>query len=172
MIYLLTNINTRIYFLIALLRGFFFKFFLKKAGKNLRIQHDFLYRNLRYISVGNNVYIGHHSEILGSKKGIKIGNHVMISQYVLLISSNHAHDNPKIPMDLQPELTEKITIEDDVWVGSHSIILPGVIVHKGAIIAAGSVVTKDVPEYGIVGGVPAKLIRFRFDKKTLKNLKS
>lgn len=165
MFYILTNINTSLYFFAALLRGMFFKLFLKKAGKNLLIQHNFLFRNLRYISVGDNVYIGHHTEILANKKGVIIGNHVMIAQDVLLISYNHGYDDKNITMDKQKETSGKIVIKDDVWIGARAIILPGVTINKGAIIGAGAVVTKNVKPFSIVGGNPAKLLKYRFDKK-------
>ncbi len=169
--YNLTNINLKLYFGTALLRGLFYKLFLKRAGKRLLIQHDFFFRNLRYISLGNYVYIGHHAEILASKKGIKIGNHVMISPYVTLISQNHGYDKRNITMDLQKQTYQKIEIGDDVWIGAHTIILPGVTINTGAIIGAGAVVTKDVKPYSIVGGVPAKFIKYRFSKKEITKAK-
>ena len=63
-----------------------------------------------------------------------------------------------------------ITIEDDVWIGFGATILSGVTIGQGAVIAAGSVVTKDVPPYAIVGGVPAKVIKYRFPEKMIKEL--
>lgn len=164
MFYLLTNINLKLYFFTALVRGMFYKLFFKEAGKNLLIQHDFLFRNLRHISVGNNVYIGHHTEILASEKGIKIGNNVMIAQHVILISFNHGYNKTGIPMNLQKQSTERIEIKDDVWIGARAIILPGVTIQKGSIIGAGAVVTKSVKPYSIVGGVPAKFIKYRSRK--------
>jgi maltose O-acetyltransferase len=162
MLYLLTNINVKTYFALALLRGYFLKLFLKRAGKNLLIQSGFLFRNLRYISVGNNVYIGHNSEFYSSKKGIFIGNNVMIAQHVIVITANHNYDRYDIPMNKQGQEYRAIKINDDVWVGARAIILPGVTIGKGAIISAGSVVVKDVKPYSIVGGIPAKHVKFRF----------
>lgn len=63
-----------------------------------------------------------------------------------------------------------IVIKDDVWVGANSLILSGVTIGQGAVVAAGSVVTKDVPPYAIVGGNPAKIIRYRFEEKIIKKL--
>jgi maltose O-acetyltransferase len=165
MFYLLTNINLKVYFFAAFLRGLFYKQFFKKAGKNFLVQHDFLFRNLKYISVGDNVYIGHHTEILANKKGVEIGNDVMIAQGVLIISYNHGYDKRSIPMNKQREATKKIVINNDVWIGARAIILPGVTINKGAIVGAGAVVTKDVEPYSIVGGNPAKIIKYRRGKK-------
>jgi len=65
---------------------------------------------------------------------------------------------------------QKVIIENDVWIGANSVIMPGVKVGNGAIIGANAVVTKDVPDYAIVGGVPAKIIKYRFDEKTISSL--
>ena len=67
----------------------------------------------------------------------------------------------------KPEI-RPIVIEDDVWIGANVTVVGGVRVGRGAVVAAGAVVTKDVEQYAIVGGVPAKLIRYRFDEKTIK----
>lgn len=172
MIYLLTNINVKLYFALALLRGYFYKLFLKSSGKNLLIQHGFLFRNLRYISVGNNVHIGHDSEFYSSKEGISIGNNVMIAQQVILITAKHNYDRFDIPMNRQGQSYKAIVINDDVWIGARAIILPGVTIGKGAIISAGSVVTKDVRPYSIVGGIPAEHIKYRFGKEERKKGKA
>jgi acetyltransferase-like isoleucine patch superfamily enzyme len=78
-----------------------------------------------------------------------------------LFAENHIFDRTDIPMRLQGVDRKFIRIEDDVWLGTNSVILAGVTVGRGAIVSAGSVVTKDVPQYAIVGGVPAKVIRMR-----------
>ncbi len=79
----------------------------------------------------------------------------------MIITNTHNFENCDIPMRTQGLKNISVTIEDDVWIGSRVIILPGIKIGKGSIIGAGAVVTKDVPEYSIVGGVPAKLIRSR-----------
>lgn len=171
MIYFLTNINSSLYFALAYLRGIFFKIFFNKCGNNLLIQDNFRYRNLRRFIVGNNLFIGHHSEIYPGEHNLLIGNNVMISQYVLIIGQNHGHSSIKIPMVQQKQISKQIVIKDDVWIGAHSIILPGVTINKGAIIGAGSVVTRDVKAYSIVGGTPAKFIKYRFSRKFRKAIK-
>jgi len=72
--------------------------------------------------------------------------------------------------DVIREGSKSVTLEDDVWVGLNAIVLPGVTIGKGAIVGAGSVVTKDVPPYSIVGGVPAKVIKKRFSSEIIKEL--
>ena len=84
---------------------------------------------------------------------LRFGNNVSISPEVSLITSNHLKDDPAFGIEDKP-----IVIEDYAWVGSRATVLPGVTIGKGAIVAAGSVVTKDVPAFAVVGGVPAKVI--------------
>ena len=80
---------------------------------------------------------------------------------VLILNSNHLYQNPNILIRKQGIVYARVVIEDDVWIGTRSIILPGVTIGKGSVIAAGSVVTKDVPPYNLVGGIPAKIIKKR-----------
>ena len=118
------------------------------------------------------------------EEGLEIGNYVSIASNVwFILGGNHqmnTYSNYPIAsmfIELCPEkdaLTKgKIIIEDEVWIGANVTILSGIKIGKGAIIAAGSVVTKDVPPYSIVGGNPAKIIRYRNNKElrtTLPNL--
>lgn len=91
-----------------------------------------------------------------------IGNHCMIAPGCVLLSKNHEHSRVDIPMSLQGETEdEPVTLENDVWLGRNVLIMPGVTVGHGSIVAAGAVVTKDVEPYSIVGGVPAKFIKKR-----------
>lgn len=92
---------------------------------------------------------------------IKIGNNVRIAPFVQMIAANHRFDDTSRPITGQGTEPKSITIEDDVWVAGRVIITAGVTVGTGAVLAAGAVVTKDVPAGCIVGGVPAKLIRHR-----------
>jgi len=86
---------------------------------------------------------------------IRIGDQVMIAKGCGLYASNHGHGSVDLPMVEQGETGKGIDLEDDVWLGAHVLILDGVRVGRGAILAAGCVVTRDVPPYAIVGGVPA-----------------
>jgi acetyltransferase-like isoleucine patch superfamily enzyme len=98
---------------------------------------------------------------VGCSGFIEIGSGVMMGPRVGLFAENHIFDRTDIPMRLQGVDRKFIRIEDDVWLGTNSVILAGVTVGRGAVVSAGSVVTKDVPQYAIVGGVPAKVIRMR-----------
>ena len=86
----------------------------------------------------------------------------LISQHITIVSSNHLlqRNMPLIKQDWSAS-SNFVHIEDDVWVGANSVILPGVTIHKGAVVAAGSIVTKDIPEYAIVAGNPAKILKYR-----------
>ena len=85
----------------------------------------------------------------------------MMGPDVTILTHTHKIDRTDIPMDKQGSIVKGVTIGNDVWIGMRSIIMPGVKIGNGAVIGAGAVVTKDVPDYAIVGGVPAKVIRYR-----------
>ena len=106
------------------------------------------------IHLGKNVFINAGCKFQ-DQGGIYIGDNVLIGHNVVLATLNH-DENPKKRGNLIPK---KISIDDDVWIGSNATILPGVTIGQGAIIAAGAVVTKNVKENTIVAGVPAKYIR-------------
>jgi acetyltransferase-like isoleucine patch superfamily enzyme len=128
------------------------------------------------ISIGKNFYIGRYSQI---ECDAIIGDNVMFGNYVALVGKlDHNFHQIGTPTRLASQIRDKdyswkgldlkVIIEDDVWVGYGSIIMSGIKIGRGAIIAAGSVVTKDVERYSIVGGNPAKLIKYRFNKEEIK----
>lgn len=114
------------------------------------------------LSIGEHTYIGEYNNIRAGGGSIRIGNNCLISQHISMVTSNHGFERGKLIKE-QPWSTDDnyIIIEDDVWIGANSVILPGVTIRKGAIIGAGSVVTKDVPQYAIVCGNPAHILRYR-----------
>mgnify|MGYP006092785351 len=117
------------------------------------------------IGSGSNIIMGSDSSI-GKDCIIShahIGSNVMMGEHVVFYAANHNFKNRFKPMALQGMNKPRIIkIEDDVWLGAFSIILPSCsFIGKGAIVAAGSVVTKDVPSFAIVGGNPAKIIKYR-----------
>jgi len=118
------------------------------------------------IEVGNDVSIGGGAVFLATKSKIIIGNKVMFGPNVIVIGGDHnASMIGKFMYDVtdkRPQDDQNVVIEDDVWVGSRAIILKGVRVGRGSIVAAGSVVTRDVLPYTIVAGNPAKIISYRF----------
>jgi maltose O-acetyltransferase len=107
------------------------------------------------------VGIGANFKCLNRK--VTIGNYLMMAEDVLFLGGNHSYDDTETPMMFQGGTTKtELVIADDVWIGARVIVLPGCKhIGKGAIIGAGSVVTKDVPDYAIVGGNPARVIKLR-----------
>jgi acetyltransferase-like isoleucine patch superfamily enzyme len=112
------------------------------------------------IIIGNNVYIGEYC-VLTSNEEIEIGDNALISPHNDIVDFNHIYQDPTKPVNQQGVIARKITIQEDAWIGSGSKILMGVTIGKGAIIGAGSVVTKDVPPYHVVAGNPAETIKMR-----------
>lgn len=112
------------------------------------------------LKIGNNSSIGPYSYI-GCSGYIEIGDNVMFSPRVSIYAENHVFDHPDIPIKEQGVKRSFVKIEDDCWIASNSVILAGVTIGKGSVVAAGSVVTKDVPPYSVVAGVPAKIIKTR-----------
>ncbi|WP_196259978.1 acyltransferase [Pelagibacterium limicola] len=92
---------------------------------------------------------------------VSCGDGVRIASHASLVGFNHGYDDPDVPIYKQAHETRGITIEDDVWIGANAVVVDGVRIGRGAVIAAGAVVSKDVPPLAIVGGVPAKVLRFR-----------
>ena len=118
-------------------------------------------RNSKLV-VGQDTYIGELNNIRAAGGTITIGSKCLISQQVSLIASGHGYAAGMHIQD-QPwdEAKNYITIGDDVWIGCGAIVLPGVTIGNGAVIAAGSLVNKDVPAGAIVAGLPAKVLKYR-----------
>ena len=130
-------------------------------GKNSIIECTGVVRNLGAgLKMGDNSNIGDFC-ILAIRGPVVIGNNVLMGPRVNIHSENHRFSEPKIPIKEQGESRIGVVIEDDCWIGAGAIILDGVRVKSGSVIAAGSVVTKDVPRYSVVGGVPARVIKKR-----------
>ena len=108
------------------------------------------------VIIGDDTRIGIHNTIIGP---VTIGNHVNLAQGITVTALNHNFKDTSRRIDEQGFSTKPIVIEDDVWIGANAVILPGVTIGKHVVVAAGAVVTKDVPDNTIVGGVPAKEIK-------------
>ena len=133
-----------------------------ECGKKLNVENNVYFGNGKNIKVGDECGFGSNFKCLN--RTLDIGNYLMMAEDVLFLGGNHNHDRIDIPMGYQGGNKEKtpLRIDDDIWIGARSIVLPGCKrIGKGVIIGAGAVVTKDVPDYAIVGGNPAKIIRFR-----------
>ena len=108
------------------------------------------------VIIGDHTRIGLHNTIIGP---VTIGSHVNMAQGVTITALNHNFEDTTRRIDEQGISTKAVTIGDDVWIGAQAVILPGVAIGRHVIVAAGAVVTKDVPDNTLVGGVPAKIIR-------------
>lgn len=105
--------------------------------------------------------VAQNCTISGGSVGVFIGKNVMIAPNVVLIAFDHGFMDRTVPMVRQNNIEASIVIEDDVWIAANCTITKGVRVGSGAIVGANSCVTRDVPNYSIVGGVPAKIIGWR-----------
>lgn len=150
------------------LRSFLAKRMFLKCGENVNVEHGAFFGGGREIEIGNNSAIGLNARISGP---LSIGDDVMMGPNVSIYTQNHETENINKPMRLQTAPKEKVTIGNDCWIGANAVLLPGVTIGNGVIIGAGAVVTKSVPDYAVVGGVPAKIIKFREERKNLPKLK-
>lgn len=153
----LPNSNGRYSFGGGKLRALCAAHMLAKCGERVNIERQARFG--RGVELGNDSGIGIRAVVAD---GTKIGSDVMMGPDCLILNRNHCVEDVTRPMRLQGYTeTKPVCIEDDVWIGSRVTILPGVTVHTGAVIAAGAVVTHDVPPFAVVGGVPAHVIRYR-----------
>lgn len=143
----------------------------KGHGKNILFfptNSSFSYKT---IVLGNDIFIGPGAMLLASESGIVFGNKIMLGPNVTMMGGDHNSSViGKYMYDIHEKLPENdlpIIVEDDVWIGTGAIILKGVRIGEGAIVAAGALVTKDVPNYAIIGGVPAKIIKMRFTQQQI-----
>ena len=132
------------------------KYFLNKCGKGVRIK--------RNADVSMFIELGDYSE-LGTNCVIQsntyIGDNVIMGPDVKIYTKNHKYESLDVPIQSQGHTEEAVRVGNDVWIGANVVITPGVIIGDHSIVAAGAVVTKAVPPYAIVGGVPAKVLKYR-----------
>lgn len=115
------------------------------------------------VVIGDNTFIGINNVVIGP---VKIGNAVIFAQNIVMSGLNHGYEDVQTPIRYQPVTTSQINIEDDCWIGANVVITAGVTIGKHSIIAAGAVVTKDIPPYSIAVGNPARIIKqYDFEKK-------
>lgn len=141
-------------------------------GRNFRFDPDGDY-TYRTIHVGHDVHLGMRPTLNATRATIRIGSKVMFGPEVTIRGGNHRIDMVgRFMFDVtdaekRPEDDLGVVIDDDVWVGTRAVITHGVTVGRGAVVGAGAVVTRNVPPYAVVAGVPARVIRFRWDVETI-----
>ncbi len=143
------------------IRRFLCKRIFSACGNKLNVENGVYFGKGTDFKVGNEVGLGARFKSLN--RMVTIGNYLMMGEDVLFLGGGHHFDNLTIPMGHQGGSAKTaLQIDDDVWIGARVIVLPGCKhIGKGVVIGAGSVVTKDIPDYAIVAGNPAKIIRFR-----------
>jgi acetyltransferase-like isoleucine patch superfamily enzyme len=142
------------------------------AGHGRNFHFDpFGFYSYKNIFVGDDVILGSMPILMAEKSHIRIGNKVMFGPHVVLIGGEHNTSMIGRFMfdvhDKRPEDDLGVVIEDDVWIGARAIILQGVTIGRGAIVAAGAIVTHNVPPYAVVAGGPARVKRFRWQPETI-----
>jgi acetyltransferase-like isoleucine patch superfamily enzyme len=108
------------------------------------------------VIIGDYTRIGLHNTIIGP---VTIGSHVNLAQGITITALNHNFSDAEKRIDEQGVNTTPVVIEDDIWIGANAVILPGVTIGQHSVVAAGAIVTKDVPPHSLVAGVPAKVIK-------------
>lgn len=128
-----------------------------KIGKNVNVERGAKLHRL--IEIGDNSGLGINCDINGR---VIIGKNVLMAPEVVIYTENHSYmDKNRLIIEQGYSQSRPVTIGDDVWICRRVMIMPGVTIGTGAVIAAGAVVVKDVPAYAVVGGNPAKIIKYR-----------
>lgn len=146
--------------------SFFYKRAMMRCGKNVYLRPSSDIKGLENLSVGDNSSIPRGSILYCTGAPLTIGNNVVFGPKPIIITGDHRIDVIGLAivdsMEKRPEDDLPVTIEDDVWCGANVTILKGVTIGRGSVVAAGAVVSKSCPPYSIIGGVPARIIKFRF----------
>lgn len=138
-----------------------------RIGDNVTIPNNTFIRCTGVVSdIGHGLVIGDGSGLgqynfINAQGGVFIGNDVIVGPFVKFLAENHNFSNLDVPIKDQGVTRKGITIKDNVWIGASAIILDGVTIESGVVVAAGSIVNRDVPRNAVVAGCPARLIRYR-----------
>lgn len=128
------------------------------CGTNANIEKGADFGTGKGIILGDRSGIGVNCKVRGP---LKMGNDIMMGPDVVILTHGHEYKDVSVTMNKQGHFVKQVEIGNDVWIGTRTVIMPGVKIGNGVIIGANAVVTKDVPDYAIVGGVPAKVIKYR-----------
>lgn len=159
-------LNKKIRRVIDFLRTLFIRLLGAKIGKNVFISKNFFTTSFSNLKLGNNGTVGMNCEFYSYGKGISIGDNFLIGSNLVIHTSEHIFDNPNKLIIEQGSQYSEVRIGNNVYIGSNVIILSGVTIDDNVIIAAGSVVTKNLDTGWIYGGTPAKKIKLIHSKKT------
>lgn len=132
----------------------------KSCGDKVIIFPDVFIKRPEYIEIGTNVSI-HEFCYIDAYGGLKIDDHVAIAHGCSILCLQHRHDKPGELIKTSGHTCAKVTIGRDVWLGADVKIMPGLTIGQSSVIGAGTVVTKDIPEYAVAAGVPARVIKSR-----------
>jgi Acetyltransferase (isoleucine patch superfamily) len=143
------------------LRGWLCQRLFSSCGAKLVVENNVYFGSGKDFRVGNEAALG--ANFKSTNRVVTMGNNLMMAEDVMFLGGGHRFDRTDIPMGHQEdEPKTPLQIDDDVWIGARAMILPGCKhIGKGVIVGAGSVVTKDIPDYAIVGGNPARVIKYR-----------
>jgi maltose O-acetyltransferase len=152
------DIIKKILFKISFLRTRLIGLQFKRFGQGIIFFYPIKIHNKENVSIGNNCSLNAFVHIWGGG-GLEIGDNVMIASHVSI--NTITHDYNKEVIRFAPNIYKSVIIEDDVWIGSSAIIMPGIRIGQGAVIGAGSVITKDVPSRAIIIGNPGRVLKMR-----------
>lgn len=170
---LLSKLIVRIYDCTLNMRSHYQKNKMAECGMNVYIGHnsDFY---CSHIHIGNNVHIGPHASFMASVAHIYIGDYAMFGPHVTIRGGDHRidvvgkHIIEVLPQDKLPENDADVVIENGAWIGCNVTILKGVRIGTGAVVGAGSLVTKSIPPYAIAVGSPARVVKYRFTEEEVE----
>lgn len=154
-------------FLYDKILSYFYRWSFKSCGANVYLRPSSSdIKGLGNMSIGNNVSIPKGAVFYSTEAQLTIKDNVIFGPRPTIITGDHRIDVIGVPIidshDKLPENDKDVTIEEDVWIGANVVVLKGVTIGRGSVVAAGAVVNKSCPPYSIIGGVPAKVIRYRF----------
>lgn len=140
-----------------IVRGWILSSRSKKSGCNIKVDKDCVFFHTKYLTLGNNVWIGRRA-FISARGGLTVGNDVLIAFDSVILTEHHGYTK-KIKIRNSGFTSKKVTIGNNVLVGAKAVIMPGVTIGDNVVIGANTVVTKDIPSNSIAAGIPAKIIK-------------